>query len=276
LALEIATQITYPSWGYFIEQGATTLWELWENTRYSAPGSLNHIMFGGQGSWYYKTLAGIENAGVAWNQIQFNPYIASNTSWPSISPLTEVSASIEVQAGRIASDWQFTDSLCQVVPENTNLVITCLSGTIQQVDFASFGLPTGSCVGNSLQVDSSCDASDSVSIVQQLCVGKSSCTVAATDGVFGDPCFGQVKRLAVRVSGCQSVVYQHNVEVPVGSSGDVHFPSSSGLSIMESNQAVWQDGAFVSGVDGVLSAYDNGAQVIVTIGSGSYQFQVSY
>ena len=30
LALKVATQETYPSWGYMLANGATTLWERWE------------------------------------------------------------------------------------------------------------------------------------------------------------------------------------------------------------------------------------------------------
>ena len=40
-AYALLTQRSYPSWGYWIDQGATTLWESWEGTT-----SRNHIMFG--------------------------------------------------------------------------------------------------------------------------------------------------------------------------------------------------------------------------------------
>ena len=30
LAYDLAVQTTYPSWGYMLERGATTLWELWQ------------------------------------------------------------------------------------------------------------------------------------------------------------------------------------------------------------------------------------------------------
>jgi len=33
LAYRLATQTTYPSWGYMIKEGATTLWERWEYMR---------------------------------------------------------------------------------------------------------------------------------------------------------------------------------------------------------------------------------------------------
>jgi alpha-L-rhamnosidase len=54
LALNVITQTTYPSWGYWLAKGATTQWEDWKGEW-----SLNHIMFGDMSSWFYKALAGI-------------------------------------------------------------------------------------------------------------------------------------------------------------------------------------------------------------------------
>lgn len=80
--------------------------------------------------------------------------------------------------------------------------------TIKSVNFASFGNPTGSCNF----VLGSCHAVTSTSIVQKLCVGKSSCIVPPTsDGttivppsplaaLFGDPCPGEEKHFAVSVT----------------------------------------------------------------------------
>ena len=62
LAYDIASQTTYPSWGYMIENGATTLWELWQLRAGPSMNSHNHPMFGSVGSWFYKALAGISLA----------------------------------------------------------------------------------------------------------------------------------------------------------------------------------------------------------------------
>lgn len=55
LAYRIATQRDFPSWGFWIEQGATTLWENW-----NGEASRNHRMFGSIASWFYRHLAGIQ------------------------------------------------------------------------------------------------------------------------------------------------------------------------------------------------------------------------
>jgi alpha-L-rhamnosidase len=54
LAYKMAVQTTYPGWGYWMEQGATTLWETWSGNM-----SHNHHMFGDISAWFYKALAGI-------------------------------------------------------------------------------------------------------------------------------------------------------------------------------------------------------------------------
>ncbi|WEK34022.1 MAG: family 78 glycoside hydrolase catalytic domain [Candidatus Pseudobacter hemicellulosilyticus] len=58
LAYALATRKTFPSWGWWIQNGATTLLENWDlnatNDR-----SMNHIMFGAVGGWLYSGLAGI-------------------------------------------------------------------------------------------------------------------------------------------------------------------------------------------------------------------------
>ena len=58
LAYELATMDKYPSWGWWIVNGATTLYENWPIDSKSDI-SMNHIMFGEIGAWMYKALGGI-------------------------------------------------------------------------------------------------------------------------------------------------------------------------------------------------------------------------
>ena len=59
VAYMLATNTTYPSWGYMAEQGATTIWELWNgNTANPAMNSGNHVMLLGDFlPWCYENLA---------------------------------------------------------------------------------------------------------------------------------------------------------------------------------------------------------------------------
>lgn len=64
VAYDVAVQDTYPSWGWWIVNGATSLLENWD-LKATRDISDNHIMFGEIGAWPYKGLGGIfpdENA----------------------------------------------------------------------------------------------------------------------------------------------------------------------------------------------------------------------
>ena len=54
IAFEAMNKKTKPSFGWWIEQGATTTWEQWDGS-----GSRNHPMFGGAITWFYRELAGM-------------------------------------------------------------------------------------------------------------------------------------------------------------------------------------------------------------------------
>lgn len=57
-AWKMASAESYPSWGWWIVNGATTLYENWKIDA-GRDISLNHIMFGEIGAWLYKNLGGI-------------------------------------------------------------------------------------------------------------------------------------------------------------------------------------------------------------------------
>jgi hypothetical protein len=87
---------------------------------------------------------------------------------------------------------------CAAVDENQPLTLSCPAGRkILSIAFASYGTPGGMCGAYTL---GTCHATNSASIVGAACVGQNSCTVNATNGVFGDPCVGTFKRLWVQAS----------------------------------------------------------------------------
>jgi alpha-L-rhamnosidase len=55
LAYAISTRKDFPGWGYWIMQGATTLWEKWDGFA-----SRNHPMFSSIDAWFYKDISGIQ------------------------------------------------------------------------------------------------------------------------------------------------------------------------------------------------------------------------
>ena len=101
LAYRIATNRTYPSWGYMIKNGATTIWELWNgDTADPAMNSANHVMLlGDLLIWYYEDLAGIKCApdAVGFKKLVMEPVFPDG--------LDEVSASYGSVYGEIKSAW---------------------------------------------------------------------------------------------------------------------------------------------------------------------------
>lgn len=67
---------------------------------------------------------------------------------------------------------------------------------ITQVQFASYGNPTGTCGNFKL---GKCIGGSSVAVVVDKCVGRNSCTFPVANNVFGDPCPGQGKHLMAQV-----------------------------------------------------------------------------
>jgi alpha-L-rhamnosidase len=99
LAYDLAAQTTYPSWGYMVERGATTLWELWQEKTGPSMNSHDHAMFGSVGAWFYTALGGInlDADGAGYRRIRIDPQM--------VEDLRSASASVETVRGRVSSSW---------------------------------------------------------------------------------------------------------------------------------------------------------------------------
>ena len=95
----LASQKTFPSWGWWIENGATTLYENW-NIELQRDLSLNHIMFGEIGAWLYKGIGGIKPD-------ESNPGFKNVLLEPNfVDGLTDFSAEHTGPYGKIISAWK--------------------------------------------------------------------------------------------------------------------------------------------------------------------------
>jgi len=115
LAYKLVTQTTYPSWGYMIKEGATTLWERWQYMAGAGMNSHNHIMLGTVDSWFYKALAGInlDLSSPGFEEIVIKPIL--------LDGMNLASASLNTVRGVISSRWRkCKDSLTLevVIPGN--------------------------------------------------------------------------------------------------------------------------------------------------------------
>jgi alpha-L-rhamnosidase len=99
IAYDLATQTTYPSWGYMIANGATTLWELWEQKMGPSMNSQNHPMFGSVGAWFYQALGGInlDADGAGYRRIVIQPQI--------VRDLSSAGATVETVRGTVSCTW---------------------------------------------------------------------------------------------------------------------------------------------------------------------------
>ncbi|CAN5562343.1 glycoside hydrolase family 78 protein [soil metagenome] len=99
LAYKLAASESFPSWGWWIKNGATTLYENWPIDAASDI-SMNHIMFGEIGAWMYKALGGIKPDASApgFKNTLLQPYF--------VDGLNGFSASHQSPYGMIESNWK--------------------------------------------------------------------------------------------------------------------------------------------------------------------------
>lgn len=137
LAYELATQTTYPSWGYMIERGATTLWELWQEKTGPGMNSHNHPMLGSYGAWFYRALVGIDqkSSSLGYKQILIRPQMVRDLSYASGS-LTSV-------RGQVLSEWKRKDGMIELkvtTPVNCTAEITLPKFNMKNIALKEKGL----------------------------------------------------------------------------------------------------------------------------------------
>ncbi len=126
VAYRLLLQESYPSWGYSIQQGATTIWERWDGWteqggfRDPAMNSFNHYSLGSVGEWLYRFVAGIEQLPSKGGQGNFRlaPHPSPELGWAK--------ATWHSVYGTVATFWQIKDetlSLEITLPPNTRGVL---------------------------------------------------------------------------------------------------------------------------------------------------------
>jgi alpha-L-rhamnosidase len=126
LAYQMLAKTDYPSWGYEIGLGATTIFELWNsvnadgfvNTSQDGMNSLNHANFGACAEWFYRGILGIDLMRPGFSQILIAPQIGGDLTWAR--------GSYDSIQGRITSSWGITNStltLNVTIPANATAVV---------------------------------------------------------------------------------------------------------------------------------------------------------
>ncbi|MFF7654765.1 alpha-L-rhamnosidase [Streptomyces sp. NPDC007983] len=79
LAHRLLQQRTFPSWGYQIDRGSTTMWERWDSIKPDGGfqdvgmNSFNHYAYGSVGEWMYQNITGITPAAPGFRRILIRP-----------------------------------------------------------------------------------------------------------------------------------------------------------------------------------------------------------
>ncbi|MFI5384549.1 MAG: family 78 glycoside hydrolase catalytic domain [Fimbriimonadales bacterium] len=126
VAFVLLNNDTYPSWGYSIKHGATTIWERWdgwtEEHGFQDPGmnSFNHYSLGSVGEWMASTVAGIDldPAQPGYKHVVIHPTPGGG--------MTYAKASYDSVRGRIESSWKVTGDRFElevVIPANTTATV---------------------------------------------------------------------------------------------------------------------------------------------------------
>lgn len=115
LAHAVTNQTSYPSWGHWIAQGATTMWESWEATTRSRA----HSFKGTVDEWLFEELGGVTPAAPGYRAVRVRPVLGAGTDRASVEHVSPY--------GTITSAWERTGStlsLDVVVPPNSSASVS--------------------------------------------------------------------------------------------------------------------------------------------------------
>lgn len=115
---------TFPSWGFSIRHGATSIWERWNGWTpeqgFGDPGmnSFAHYSFGAVCQWIFENIGGIQTEGSAFKNIVIKPQPGGKLTWARTA--------YQSIRGEIVTDWEVKKNVfhCRVtIPPNTTATL---------------------------------------------------------------------------------------------------------------------------------------------------------
>ncbi len=115
---------TFPSWGFSIKQGATSIWERWDGWTpergFQDPGmnSFAHYSFGAVYQWMAENIGGIRRLQPGYKHFEISPQPGGKLTWANVD--------YESIHGRISSHWKKDADAFQLdvaIPSNTTATI---------------------------------------------------------------------------------------------------------------------------------------------------------
>ena len=96
-AYELITRQEYPSFGWMLQNEATTVWERFELKDNGGMNSYCHPMYGSVGSWFYSSLAGLRPTDEGWKHFSVKPCLPRK--------LLSCQASVRTPFGEVFLRW---------------------------------------------------------------------------------------------------------------------------------------------------------------------------
>jgi protein-glucosylgalactosylhydroxylysine glucosidase len=140
------------------------------------------------------------------------PGMNSDPITPSPQMLTNISSELNTWTGSFSSSFilhlpEALSPFCGTTDESTSLQLVCSEpgAIISKIINATYGTPISTCP--SPIINPSCNALNSTQVIEELCLGKSSCVIPTGNNFWGDPCIGKVKQLVVAANCSQGGGY---------------------------------------------------------------------
>jgi hypothetical protein len=126
------------------------------------------------------------------------------------------------------------------------------------IDLASYGTPLHTDAVDCAEwaIDPSCSAANSTAIVEAACLHQQRCSFPADNALFGEPCGGISKTLAIRAT-C---------------SGGQRSVRAARAIVSESGQVMWDGTKVVGKAQGVIAIRELADGVAFDVQSGRYSF----
>jgi alpha-L-rhamnosidase len=146
VAYRLLLNDTYPSWGYSIKHGATSIWERWDgwtpDKGFQDPGmnSFAHYSFGAVYQWMVENIGGIRAEGPSYKEIAIDPRPGGR--------LTEACTFYNSIRGRIGTCWKKQGDKLMVevtIPANTTATVFLPGSSSEKI--TESGKPLGSAEG---------------------------------------------------------------------------------------------------------------------------------
>ena len=134
VAYRLFNNDTFPSWGFSIAQGATSIWERWngwtpeEGFFDPSMNSFAHYSFGAVAEWMFKVIGGIDTDGSGYKRIIFKPRTGGGIDHADVT--------YKSINGRIGSRWRLDQNgfrLSIVVPANTSAMVYVPAKSLKDV-----------------------------------------------------------------------------------------------------------------------------------------------